>query len=118
MQEFYGPMKFGRAIGFCNDCCWIPVTGNLQTLLLKKSGIILILKNQSQIISNIMPAASCQEPIAHCIIHLKAVTKFTYMIRYRANFIMSYKEYRNPYLCSNDRDTGGEMVKFKVASIP
>jgi len=28
-------------IGFCNDCCWLLVTGDWHTRLLKKSGVIL-----------------------------------------------------------------------------
>jgi RNase P subunit RPR2 len=37
-------MTFGMGNGFCNECCWLLVTGNQQTRLQKKSGVILIFK--------------------------------------------------------------------------
>jgi hypothetical protein len=35
-------MSFGVGIEFCNYCYWLLVSGNWQTRLLKKSGVLTV----------------------------------------------------------------------------
>ena len=43
-EMFNGSITFGMGNLNCNDCCWLFVAGNWQTRLLKKPGVILIIK--------------------------------------------------------------------------
>jgi len=36
-------MTFGMSNWICNNCCWLLVAGDLQTPVIKKTGVILII---------------------------------------------------------------------------